>query len=118
MFVRNVGAIEVDGRVFRAGIKGQSDIYGFVMAGGRDSPFAIPFEVECKNVKTPETPHQSTWAQFCKTWGIPRLVVRAMRGETPDVTLDRWVRETDAFLIDISRRSRAASILLPSTSDS
>lgn len=115
MFIRNVGAIEVDGRVFRAGIKGQSDIYGYVLR----QPFAIPFEVECKNVRTPESAAQTTWAAFCKQWNIPRLTIRAIRGESPEEVLDRWVSETENFFIGILERSLAgASISQPSKSGS
>lgn len=104
MFIRNVGAIEVDGRVFRAGIKGQSDIYGYVLR----QPFAIPFEVECKNIRTPESAAQTTWAAFCKQWNIPRLTIRAIRGESPEEILDRWVSETESFFIGISNTWAAA----------
>ena len=103
-FIRNVGAIEVDGRMFRTGIKGQSDVYGYVRGSDGSSNvadiprFAIPFEVELKNVRTRETEEQTAWAMFCQQWGIPRLMLRALRGETPEKILSRWTSETGVFL--------------------
>lgn len=114
MFIRNVGAIEVDGRVFKAGIKGQSDIYGYLLR----EPFSVPFEVECKNVKTPETPAQTTWANFCSLWRVPRLQVRANRGETPDQIVDRWAAETESFFRGISEKHQQAFTSTPSRSAS
>lgn len=91
LFRRNVVAVQVGGRGVRAGIAGQSDLYGYVRGGH-------VIEVEVKGVRTPVTPEQRAWAAWCEEWRIPHLMLRAKRGEAPDETVERWCQELDAVV--------------------
>lgn len=91
LFRRNVLAVRIDGRSVRAGIKGQSDLYGMVQ-GGRH------IEVELKGVGKPLSPEQKAWQAWCVEWGVPHVVLRAAKGETVEGTVERWIGELAALI--------------------
>lgn len=90
VFRRNIINAEVarGGRSFRlkAGIKGQCDAYAYV-DGGR------VVEIETKAAKGRMLDEQRAWRAFCLERRIPHLVLRALRGEHPAATVDRWIAE-------------------------
>ena len=89
-FRRNTGAIKVDDRVFRAGIKGQSDLYVLGRGGWHG-------EVEVKRFGK-LSPAQEHWRDWCRAWGVPWTVVEARMGEPVTLTIARWVKELRAWL--------------------
>lgn len=94
MFIRNVGTIEFEGRIFKSGIKGQADAWGWLFR----QPYPMPLEIELKNVKTKHTDGQKAWAAYCVSRKIPHLLLRAQKDETPEQVIRRWVRVTDAWI--------------------
>lgn len=90
VFRRTIINAEVarDGRSFRlkAGIKGQADAYAYI-DGGR------VVEIETKAAKGRMLEEQIAWRAFCAERRIPHLVLRALRGEHPAATVDRWIAE-------------------------
>jgi hypothetical protein len=94
LFIRNVGVIEFEGRVFRSGITGQADVWGWFFI----KPWPKPLEIECKNVRTKETDEQRAWAAYCISKNVPYLKLRARKGETPKQIVDRWSAETGIWL--------------------
>ena len=89
LFRRNVGAVRVEGRYFRAGIEGQADIYG-LGRGGRH------FEIEVKRF-TKLSPAQLRWRDWCDKRDIPWLLLDVLLGELPAQTIERWVGELRVF---------------------
>jgi hypothetical protein len=73
-------------RVVAVGIKGQADLYG-LWRGGRH------IELELKTATGRLTPHQVVWQSFCRSWGVPHLVLRERVNETTDETVERWIGE-------------------------
>lgn len=110
VFRRNIIAAQLTGGHWvRAGIPGQCDLYAMVRrfcpidcACEHPEPcpyhFALPIEIECKNVCTVTTDKQEKWRAFCEEWGIPYLCLRARADETPDATVTRWLEETAMLL--------------------
>jgi len=94
LFIRNVGVIEFEGRVFRSGIAGQADVWGWVYV----DPWPIPIEIECKNVRTKETDEQRAWQAYCQSKRVPYLKLRAKKNETPKQIVDRWTEETGRWI--------------------
>lgn len=102
LYIRNVGKFELStGGRFHAGVAGQADVWGWVRTrkNGFDRP--VPVEIELKNLRTPHSDAQKNWAECCATWGVPFLLLRAERLETPDGTIERWVRETEVFFDEL-----------------
>jgi hypothetical protein len=89
LFVRQVGAIKTDGRVFRAGIKGQADLYAVDRR-------AKHYEIEVKRF-TKLSPDQEAWKAWCSAWGVPWLLLEVRKAEMPVDTIDRWVEELRGF---------------------
>ena len=84
LFVRNVGVFRLDGgRVFRAGIKGQADVFGFTRDGR-----AIEIEIKTKRGKL--SPEQIAWRDFCLAWNVIYLLLEAHDDADP---IDRWCAE-------------------------
>jgi len=77
-------------RKVRAGIKGQADLYGFWRGGW-------PIEIEFKSVTARSTPEQIRWAEWCREWGVPHLLLRALKEETLDETVQRWLGQIEAL---------------------
>jgi hypothetical protein len=100
LFIRNVGTLEVDGRVFRSGIKGMSDVWGWLFR----KPWPVPLEIELKNSKTRETPEQFNWKMFLQKSGVPYLQLRARVEESPRQTIDRWIEETAVWFTQLRTR--------------
>lgn len=86
LFRRNVGAFQVAGGVFRSGIKGQADIYGYER-GGR------ALEIECKAARGKLRPEQEAWRDWCRAWGVRWMLLDARARELPAATVSRWVGE-------------------------
>jgi hypothetical protein len=85
MFRRNTGIIQLESRVFRAGIPGQCDLYA-IGKGARH------FEIECKRFGKLSEP-QERWRDWCRSWGIPWLLLEVAKGEVPAETVHRWIDE-------------------------
>jgi len=83
---------QIEGRFVAAGIKGQADCYAYVR-GGR------VIEIEFKSRAGRQGEDQLTWQAFCARWGIPYLLMKPIKGETPEATIDRWCRELEAEAI-------------------
>jgi hypothetical protein len=98
--IRNVGNVETEGRHFKAGIKGQADVYGWLFR----KPYPLEFEIELKNVKTKQSDQQKAWAAFCMHFGIPYILLRANEGETPFRIVERWAKETSVWIEELRRR--------------
>jgi len=89
LFRRNVGALKVsERRMFRAGIPGQCDLYGYVRGTGR------VIEVEIKNVRGRLTRDQVHWRDWCCAWGVPWVLCEvSLLDPSPDATVTRWIRQ-------------------------
>jgi hypothetical protein len=102
LFVRNVGQFQDDrGNVFKAGITGQADVWGWLFRD--DGTWPMPLEIELKNVRTKESDGQRAWKAYCDSNGVPHLKLRAKKGETPRQVVDRWIEETERWLIGLRR---------------
>lgn len=90
-FRRNVGLVELEGgRMFRAGIKGQADLYALAKGGWHG-------EVEVKRYgRLSEA--QARWRDWCSEWHVSWILVEAEKAETPAQTIERWVGELAAWL--------------------
>jgi len=87
LFRRNVGVAQLTGgHVVRFGIKGQCDVYGLVRGGGH-------LEVELKSKTGRLSPEQQAWAKFCRSWGVPHVVLWPLAGESVEQTVARWCAE-------------------------
>lgn len=95
LFVRPIVNSEVtrNGKTFhvRAGIKGQCDLYGIVEGGGH-------IELELKAAKGRLSPEQETWMALMRRMGVPCLVLKSEKDETPEETVNRWISEIAACL--------------------
>lgn len=89
-FRRNVGAIKVEDRFFRASLSGQADLYILGRGGWHG-------EIEVKRF-TKLSPDQIRWRDWCDAWKVPWLLLEADRAEGPSETVTRWVFELMAFL--------------------
>lgn len=90
LFKRSTGVIQLEERVFRAGIPGQCDFYA-LGKGGRH------YEIELKRERGRLSEAQGAWKDWCLTWGIPWILLQVQRGEAPPVTIARWVDELRRF---------------------
>lgn len=91
LFRRNVGMMQVKDRIFKAGIAGQCDLYGYTKGG-------IALEVEIKAANGVLNPEQARWRDWCLAWGVPWLLLRAQASELPVQTVERWCTEFRDFL--------------------
>lgn len=76
--------VRVDGRVMRAGVRGQADLYG-IWRGGRH------LEIELKAAGGRLSPEQEAWRAWCLVWDVPYLLLEAERGESVGDTVGRWI---------------------------
>lgn len=97
LFRRNVGVIKLEGRVLRAGIKGQADLYGYE----RDTGRAVEIEVKLFGKLTPD---QERWRDWCREWGVRWMLLAAQRDEAHGDTIARWVREVGEMMREGSSR--------------
>lgn len=88
-FRRNTGMIQLEERVFRAGIPGQCDLYA-IGRGGRH------YEIEIKRFGK-LSPAQEAWRDWCKQWGVPWTCLSVKRGEPVPETMARWMGELAEF---------------------
>lgn len=95
LFRRNIGAVRFMGgqptsskRAVQFGIAGQSDLYALVRGG-------MHIEIELKAASAPKRPppDQEAWANWCKSWGVPHIVLRGEKEETVEQTVKRWCNE-------------------------
>jgi hypothetical protein len=87
IFRRNVINVQaVQGFRARNGIPGQADAYAIVKGG-------LHIEIETKAARGKLAAAQLRWRDFCHTWRVPHLVLRAGNGEAPDATIERWLSE-------------------------
>lgn len=94
LFRRNVGAVKLEDRVFRAGIPGQADVYVLGRGGWHG-------EIECKRFSgLSET--QVRWRDWCLSWQIPWLLLEVRKAELPLDTIQRWMLELREWLRDQS----------------
>ena len=74
----------------RAGVPGQADLYAVARGG-------LHVEIETKSFAGHDRGRLQTaqiaWRRRCQELDIPHLVLRALRGEAPGATVERWVRE-------------------------
>jgi hypothetical protein len=90
LFRRNVGAVRLEGRYFRAGIEGQADLYG-IGRGGRH------YEIEVKRF-TELSRAQKRWRAWCLEHEVPWIMIRVRPSELlPVQTIERWVVELMEF---------------------
>lgn len=89
LFRRNIGAIRVQDRMFKAGIPGQADVYA-VADGGQH------FEIEIKRHGR-LSPNQERWREWCQNRGVPWALLDVVPGEMPAQTIERWVGELRRF---------------------
>jgi hypothetical protein len=102
LFIRNVGQFQDErGNVFKAGITGQADVWGWLFR----TPHPMPLEIELKNVRTKETDEQRAWKAYCDSNGVPHLKLRAKKNETPRQVVDRWVVLTGDWLVAVRERA-------------
>ena len=95
LFRRNVGsAVMKGGYTVGFAIPGQCDLYGYIR-GGRT------IEVELKNVGERLKPNQRNWAAWCAEWGVPHIVLTAMKDEDDDQVINRWCGELYLLLLKI-----------------
>lgn len=88
LFRRNIGRVQVDGRVFKNGIVGQADLHGYLLG----SP-AVPVEIELKSERGKLSEAQLVWQRFCARWGVPWMVLSARADENAEETVERWCKE-------------------------
>lgn len=90
VFRRNIirRSVEIDGRKVHLvnGIPGQGDAYALVQ-GGRH------IEIETKAAKGAMREAQERWREFCASWGVAYVMLRARKGEAPAATVARWCEE-------------------------
>lgn len=100
-FARKTGAIKVEDRYFRAGIKGQADLYVIGRGGWHG-------EVELKR-DGDLSEAQAHWRDWCQARSVPWLLLRAFRKEEqPPQTIERWLRELRAWLPDMGTARSSA----------
>lgn len=89
LFRRNVGSMMVDDRYFKAGIKGQCDLYAIDRAAGH-------YEIEVKRFGK-LSPNQVVWRDWCREWGVPWKLIVVHLDELPAQTIERWLTELEEF---------------------
>lgn len=108
LFRRNIGVMQVKDRIFKAGIRGQCDLYGYTRSG-----HVIEIEVKALGKLNPD---QERWRDWCRFWGVPWLLLEARKDEFPAQTLDRWIDELRRFLETLaSLRSSGCEPTIPAT---
>ena len=89
VFRRQVHMVRIEGRMVRAGIRGQADLYG-VWRGG------LHLEIELKAYGGTLRRDQIAWRDFCRSWETPWLLLVGGRSETKTETVVRWMAEIAA----------------------
>lgn len=91
LFRRNISVVKVDGRTIRSGVRGACDLYG-VLLGGRI------VEIELKSATGVLSKGQAERLQWCRLWNVPHIILKALKGEAPDATVDRWLYELEILV--------------------
>jgi hypothetical protein len=78
-------------RTIAVGVKGQCDLYGLVQGG-------LHIELELKTATGTLSDKQLAWQSFCRSWGVPHLMLKAIAGETVDTTVKRWCGEVGEII--------------------
>jgi len=99
-FIRNIITTQIGEDWVRAGIGGQADVWGHLFR----KPYPMEFEIELKNVKTPDRDDQIKWRAYCDQRGVPYLYLRAKAGETPKQIIDTWATATGVWLEGLKLR--------------
>jgi len=86
LFRRNIGAARVGERTIKFAVTGQSDLYG-MWRGGQH------IEIELKAATGRLSVEQVLWQQWCQTWGVPHVVLKARKDESEAETVRRWCEE-------------------------
>lgn len=89
---RNVINVETKfGARVRNGIRGQSDAFALTRSGRH-------IEIETKAARGVLAEAQERWRAACLANGVPHVVLRARRAETPEETVNRWIDELRAVV--------------------
>lgn len=89
---RNIINVETThGARVRNGIKGQADSFALTRGG-------LHIEIETKAARGVLEEAQRRWRAACVAHGIPHLVLRARKNESPDDTVTRWIDELRAVV--------------------
>jgi hypothetical protein len=83
--------VTLSGHHVKIGRPGQGDAYAYVR-GGRI------VEIEAKSAKGRLRESQIAWRTFCQSFGIPYVVWRALKGEAPEATVERWCEQLRAIV--------------------
>jgi hypothetical protein len=71
LFVRDVGAARMrGGHVVRFGVKGQCDLWGLTRQ-------SLHIELELKRHDGRLSPDQLRWSEWCATWGVRWVLLKA-----------------------------------------
>ena len=92
LFRRNVGRVQVEGRVFKNGIIGQCDLHGYLLGAP-----AVPIEIELKSATGRASEAQLVWQKFCERWGVPYLLLTARADESEAETVERWCEQVQVW---------------------
>ena len=97
-FRRNIGrARGWSGQVIHFGIKGQCDLYG-ILKGGQ------LVEVELKADTGHLKEDQEAWRDWCLSWNVPWILLKAKKNETVEQTVARWLIELRAYIQTVESR--------------
>lgn len=99
-FIRNIISTTIGEHWVKAGIGGQADVWGYLFR----KPYPMEFEIELKNVNTPDRDDQIKWRAYCDGHGIPYLYLRAKKDETPKQIIDTWATMTGMWLEGLKLR--------------
>jgi hypothetical protein len=86
LFRRQVGLFRTEDRTIKVSQKGMADLQALVR-GGR------VVEIETKSRRGKLSPEQENWRDWCRSFGIPWLQLKALKNETPGQTVARWIGE-------------------------
>lgn len=98
LFRRNVGTMQLNGRVFKAGIKGQADIYGYIKGGQ-------VIEIETKSARGTLNENQERWKAWCEGWGIRYVLLKRIPNEHHLDTVRRWIAELKEIVAEKKARA-------------
>lgn len=97
LFRRNVGVYWTkDGRPVRIAIEGQADAYA-LLRGGR----IVEIETKAATGRMREAQHR--WADFCRAWGVPHVLLTATKHATPDEVVAEWIEELRGVFAALTR---------------
>jgi hypothetical protein len=92
LFRRNVLFVKLEDRAIRAGIKGMCDLWAYVKGG-------YSIEIETKALRGVLNENQERWRDWCREWGVPWMLLKQGKKESPEFTVERWVTEFRALVL-------------------